>query len=68
MPFHPVKDRNDPEQNLIWGINHLQKRCLLNAKGSKLLAFAYYHGGENRKFLRRVDQQYVCAIIKRIDS
>jgi soluble lytic murein transglycosylase-like protein len=68
MPYHPVKDRTDPEQNLTWGINHLQTRCIPNAKGSKLLSYAFYHGGEHRKFLRKVDQQYVIAIIKRLES
>jgi soluble lytic murein transglycosylase-like protein len=66
MPFHPVKDRTDPEQNLTWGIAHLQKRCIPAAHGIKTLAIAFYHSGEGRKFLRPIDQKYVIEILKRL--
>lgn len=68
MPFHPVKDRTNPEQNITFGISYLSGECLIKSNGNKLLAMARFHGGPNRTCLRRVDQQYVCAIIKRIDS
>ena len=66
MPYHGVKDRTDPEQNLVWGISHLQTRCIPAAHGIKTLAFALYHGGCNRKFLRSIDQKYVIEIMNRV--
>jgi soluble lytic murein transglycosylase-like protein len=63
MPYHGIFN---PEQNIAWAVNHLQKECLKTAKGNKALSFAYYHGGLNRKFLRKIDQQYVIEIMKRV--
>jgi soluble lytic murein transglycosylase-like protein len=66
MPYHPVSDRTDPEQNIKFGIAYLSGECLIKAKGNKPMAFAKFHGGPNREFLRRVDQNYVIAILKRL--
>jgi soluble lytic murein transglycosylase-like protein len=63
MPYHGTFNA---EQSIVWTINHLQKECLKTANGNKYLSFAYYHGGNGRKFLRRIDQDYVFAILKRL--
>ena len=63
MPYHGYYN---PEQSIRWTINHLQTTCIPAAHGIKTVAFAYYHGGENRKHLRPIDQKYVIEILKRV--
>ena len=63
MPYHGIYNA---EQSIVWTIKHLQKECLKTAKGNKVLSYAYYHGGNGRKFLRRIDQKYVISILSRV--
>jgi len=66
MPYHKVEDRSDPLQNIKFGIKYLMNECLKKSDGNISHAIALYHGGPNRKILRKIDIDYVFSILGKI--
>lgn len=61
-----VIDRTDPVQNINGGTAHLAM-CLRKSNGNIEEAFKKYHGGHNRKKMRKIDNDYAAACMKRIE-